>query len=184
MQAMKTLLPILFCTILIACTPSYIQQNSKELAAQSRLSDSIDVQRGNQRLLSRQAQLCLISDTTDTEAGLDLLRAMQTALGGYFVAVGVENEPMDYIRALATTSCPGAAYLFYVQPAVQPSCKNANCPPQNNAQFIITIINGGDRTLMDRVKLTIKNGVLPFNKDSDPLQKAFEQLAIELTGAH
>jgi hypothetical protein len=185
MQALKSLLLMLLCATVIACTPSYVQQSSKEFAARSRLSDSIDVQRGNERLLSRQAQLCLISDTTHTEAGLDLLRTMQAALGGYFVAVGVENESMDYIRALASTSCPGAAYLFYVQPLTL-GCKDAsaNCELSNNAQFVITIINGGDRTLMDRIKLTIKKGVLPFNKDSEPLQKAFEQLAVELTGAH
>lgn len=186
MPGLKSIVQLLLCITVAACTPAFTEQNSKQLAAQARVTDSVDIQRGNQRLLSRQAQLCLVSDSSGSEAGLTVLRTMQVALGGYFVAVGVENEPMDYLRALSTTVCPTATYLFYVQPIAETSCKDGSetCSSSGYSQFIITIVNSGDRSLLDRVKLSMKNGILPLDKSNqERLQRSFEQLAIELTGA-
>jgi hypothetical protein len=93
---------------------------------------------------------------------------------------------MDYLRVLGSSSCPGAAYLFYVEPVVQIGCKDGadTCAGANYSQFVITIVNNGDRSLLDRIKMSIKAGVLPLDKNhQEQLQRSFEQLAIELTGA-
>jgi hypothetical protein len=184
---------------LAACTPAYTEQGGKELMAQAHLTDSIDVQRSNPRLLSRHGQVCLISDITGSDEGLAMLRSMQAAFSGYFVAVGIENEPMDYMRALAGNSCPGASYLFYVQPYGQPACAapggdntgvveesvagTSSCGLRSYSQLTITIITGGDRMLMDRIKFSLQKSFLPFDTQSDAqLSQAFERLAAELTG--
>jgi len=185
MPVLKLILQLVLCLTLAACTPAFTEQNGRQLAAQARIADSVDIERGNQRLLSRQAQLCLVSDSTGSEAGLTVLRSMQAALGGYFVAVGVENEPMDYLRALSITVCPTATYLFYVQPVASIGCKDAEaCADANYSQFIITIVNSGDRSLLDRIKLSLKKGILPLDQNNQQrLQRSFEQLAVELTGS-
>ena len=183
---------------LAGCTPAYTEQGGKELMSQLRLTDSIEVQRSNPRLLSRHGQVCLISDTTGSEEGLAMLRSMQAAFSGYFVAVGIENEPMDYMRALAGTSCPGASYLFYVQPFGEPKCSapggqggvvdesvagTGSCGLRSYSQLTITIITGGDRMLMDRIKFSLKKSYLPLESDSQAqLSQAFERLAAALTG--
>lgn len=190
-------LPLL-ALALTACTPAYTEQGGKELMAQMRLTDSIEMQRSNPRLLSRHGQVCLISDITGSEEGAAMLRSMQSAFSGYFVAVGIEPEPMDYMRALAGTSCPGAAYLFYVQPFGEPACSGpqgqsgvvdesvagtASCGLRSYSQLTITIITGGDRMLMDRIKFSLKKSYLPFDSDSAAqLSQAFERLAAALTG--
>jgi hypothetical protein len=181
-----------------ACTPAYTEQGSKELMTQLRLTDSIEVQRSNPRLLSRHGQVCLISDITGSDEGLAMLRSMQAAFSGYFVAVGIENEPMDYMRALAGTSCPGASYLFYVQPFGQPACAGpdsgtgvveesvsgtTSCGLRSYSQLTITIITGGDRMLMDRIKFSLNKSFLPFDSENQAqLSQAFERLAAALTG--
>lgn len=206
MSVTKSLLILLVCALATACTPAYTRQGGKELMAEAHLTDSIDVQRSNPRQLSRHGQVCLISDTTGTEAGLAMLRTMQMAFGGYFVAVGIENEPMDYMRALAGNSCPGAAYVFYVQPSGQPLClgsgppvaqpvagaatdavpaaeSSPTCEKTTYSELVITIISGGDRTLMDRIKFSVRKGFLPINKQGESqLTQAFERLAAALTG--
>ncbi len=183
---------------LAACTPAYTEQGGKELMAQVRLTDSIEVQRSNPRLLSRHGQVCLISDITGSAEGLAMLRSMQAAFSGYFVAVGIENEPMDYMRALAGNSCPGASYLFYVQPFGQAACagpdsgtgvveesvaNTGSCGLRSYSQLTITIITGGDRMLMDRIKFSLNKSFLPFDSQNEAqLSQAFERLAAALTG--
>lgn len=186
MSVMRLIVQLSLYITIAACTPAFIEQNGKQLSAQARLTDSVDIRRGNQLLLSRQSQLCLLSDSTGTDAGLTVLRTMQAALGGYFVAVGVENEPMDYLRALGSGVCPGANYLFYVQPLVQADCKGntETCSGASYSKFIITVINGGDHSLFDRINVSIKGGFLsPDRNNQQRLQQSFEQLAIQLTGA-
>jgi hypothetical protein len=171
---------------LAACTPAYVQQGAKTFASQTRLSDSIAVQHSNERLLSRQSQICLVSDASDTESGLAVLRAMQAGFSGYFLAVVVEHEAMDYLRALASSSCAGMSYLFYVQPQGQPDCADnaETCPAVNYSKFIITIISWTDKKLVDRVTVSVKESYLAGNKnDAERLQTAFGQLASELSGA-
>jgi hypothetical protein len=122
---------------------------------------------------------------------------MQAAFSGYFVAVGIEHEPMDYMRALAGTSCPGASYLFYVQPfgpaecagpgvegvVAEGSTSEGPCERRSYSQMTMTIITGGDRMLMDRIKFSMKKRVLPFDSESEAqLSQAFERLAAALTG--
>lgn len=196
--ALKFIALSLLFGVLAACTPAYMEQGSKELMTQLRLTDSIEVQRSNPRLLSRHGQVCLISDITGSDEGLAMLRSMQAAFSGYFVAVGIENEPMDYMRALAGTSCPGASYLFYVQPFGQPACAGpdsgagvveesvsgtASCGLRSYSQLTITIITGGDRMLMDRIKFSLNKSFLPFDSENQAqLSQAFERLAAALTG--
>lgn len=198
----RVALSVAICLLLGACTPAYVQQGSKELMTQFRLTDSIDVERSNPQLLSRHGQVCLVSDLTGTDAGLSMLRSMQAAFSGYFVAVGIENEPMDYMRALAGNSCPGAAYLFYVQPYGEATCAAAPggdaavappvvdggeapaCERRTYSQLLITIITGRERMLLDRIKFSVKKGFLPFGDkdDAQQLSQAFERLAAALIG--
>lgn len=167
-----------------ACTPEYTRQQSEEFAQQARLIDSIEIERSNQRLLSRQAQICLLSPDGGDEAGADLLRTMQVGLSGYFLAVTVVGESFDYLRAVAsTTSCPGASYLFYVQPATYPVCDQNRSCHSVASQFVITVISAGDQSLVDRIQFSIKKSFLPLaGNEHERRQKAFEQLAIALTG--
>lgn len=172
--------------LLTGCTPEYTRKESESFAGQARLLDSVDIERQNQRLLSRQAQVCLVSADGGDEAGADLLRIIQSGFNGYFLAVGVSGESIDYLRAVSTTPCPGASYVFYVQTAAsfacdssEPSCLGAT------AQYVITVIGTYENTLIDRIKFSIKNSFLPFGVgERERKQKAFEQLAIVLTGSH
>lgn len=197
----KAMLLVALGAVLAACTPDYVKQGGHELATQFRLSDSIDVQRSNPQLLSRHGQVCLVSELAGTEPGLSMLRSMQAAFSGYFVAVGIENEPVDYMRMLAGNSCPGAAYLFYVQPYGESSCTNGGgdqpplaagetaapgtCQRQTYSQLTITIVTGRDRMLLDRIKFSMHKGFLPFGNanDAQQLSQAFERLAAALIGA-
>ena len=91
---------------------------------------------------------------------------------------------MDYLQAAATGVCPGAAYLFFVQSS-ENGCltKPEGCGKNARSEFIITIVNRGDQSLLDRVKFSVRNSWLPWNTDSAArLQSAFEQLALALTG--
>jgi hypothetical protein len=169
--------------LISGCTPEYARKESESLAGQTRLLDSVGIERQNQRLLSRQAQVCLVSGE---EADADLLRTIQRGFNGYFLTVGVSGEPIDYLRAVSNTPCPGASYVFYIQTASnfacdssQPSCLGAT------AQYVITVIGTYENTLIDRIKFSIKNSFLPFGvSERERTQKAFEQLAIVLTGSH
>jgi hypothetical protein len=180
----RMLLSILSVAIsLAACTPEYTRRQGEELAGQARLLDSVDIERHNQRLLSRQTQVCLLSANAGEEAGADLLRTMQVGFTGYFLAVGVAGESIDYLRAVSSNPCPGAAYLFYVQGAEHSACDNSQSCQGATAQFVITVISADDHTLLDRIKFSIKNRVLPSSiSERERYQKAFEQLAIALTG--
>ncbi len=178
--------PLLLLAVLTSCTPAYVQQSASTLAAKTRLSDSIAVQHSNERLLSRQAHICLVSGVTDTDAGAMVLRAMQAGLSGYFLSVTVENDAMDYLRALASDACAGSSYLFYVQPQVPPDCADTTqaCPNVDYSKFTIMIISWTDKKLVDRVTVSVKESILPNHKnDSERLQKAFGLLASELSGA-
>lgn len=182
------LLLLTACSLLVsltACTPEYTRKESESLAGQARLLDSVNIERQNQRLLSRQTQICLLSADGGEEAGADLLRTIQSGFNGYFLAVGVGGESIDYLRAVSSAPCPGASYIFYIQTAAnfacdstQPSCLGAT------AQYVITVIGASENTLIDRVKFSIKNSFLPLGlSERERKQKAFEQLAIVLTGS-
>ncbi|HSB97713.1 MAG TPA: hypothetical protein VLC91_14740 [Spongiibacteraceae bacterium] len=186
MHALRLSVQLLLVGALTACTPAYVQQSATTAASQMRLNDAISVQHSNERLLSRQSQICLVSSTSDTESGLAVLHAMQVGFSGYFLAVNVENEAMDYLRALASDACAGASYLFYVQPQGQSDCSGntETCPSVNYSQFVITIVSWTDKKLVDRVTVSVKEGLLQAQKsDSERLQKAFGQLASALSGA-
>ena len=183
MRFFKAGLVLLALIVQAACTPAYTQQQGHELAAQARLTDTIDMRRTNQRVLSRQAQVCLVSSVGGTAAGATFLRAMQEGFSGHFLAVGVESESMDFLRAMANPPCPGASYLFYIQPigsACGGSGQTCDKPP---SQFTLTVVSNGDHSLVDRIDVTIKRSVIPGGNSSERLEKSFEQLAAELTGA-
>lgn len=168
-----------------ACTPAFTQQKAGELATQARLREGVQIERTNHRLLSRQAQICLISDRAGTAAGAQMLRSAQAGFNGYFIAVGVENEPMDYLRAIAYPPCPMASYLFFLQPLDEPDCSGSNqtCNSLSD-RYSLAVISAGDQTLVDRITLSIRNGLIPAGGDAaERLQSAFAQLAIALTGA-
>lgn len=169
--------------LLAACTPEYTRKQSEDFAGQARLLDSIDIEHQNERLLSRQAQVCLVS-ADGGEEGADLLRTMQSGFIGYFRSVSVVGESIDYLRAISTAPCPGASYLFYVQPVTSLSCERDQSCKGATAQFIITVIHAEDHQLLDRVKLSIHNSFLPTEtSEFERRKKAFEKLAIALTGA-
>lgn len=170
---------------LVGCTPEYAVKTGEEMAARSRLKDSVVIRRNTDRLLSRQAQLCLVSNKTDTEAGLALLRNMQTGLSGYFLAVGVESQALDYGAALQQLPCPGANYLLFVQPVMAP-CKEdtAACDNGTLSQLLITILNADNSGLADRITMTLQQSWLSMATAAQADQRtAFEQLARTLTGA-
>lgn len=183
MHRVQAALLILIIFFIAACTPEFTQQKTTEFAGKARLLDSVEIQRGNDRLLARQEQVCLVTDANG-EAAAKLLRTMQSAFTGYFAAVGVEDEPMDYLRAVATAACPGASYLFFVQPLGQAPCvadDAQTCKPPH--KFVITIVSRGDQSLIDRITLIGKQSFVPFNSSEQArLQKTFERLAAKLTG--
>jgi len=166
---------------LSACTPAYTEKTSGELAGKTGLADSISIARGNQRLLSRQGQVCLLSEGADQEQSL--LRNVQSAFSGYFVAVGVESQSWDYLKTLEQPPCPGASYLIFLQSSIG-TCTSANSCRNSRSEFVFTIVNRGDLSLLDRVQLTVKNGWLQSGADQAAhWQPAFEQLAASLVGA-
>lgn len=186
MGGIKTALGLLAAALLVAaCTPSYTGQTSVGLARQAGLADDVVIARGNQRLLSRQGQVCLLSDQAGSDAGKAVLRTMQSAFTGYFVAVGMESEPMDYPQALAAAPCPGASYLLFVQSQGNGCAdKPDGCGMAGRASFVITIVNRGDQSLLDRVEFSVKNSWLPFvgGGNQERLHGAFERLAAALVG--
>jgi hypothetical protein len=168
---------------LTACTPEYVKQVSSKFAGDARLRDSIEVERQSKRFLTRQAEICLLSADGGDQSGAELLRTMQAGFSGYFLAVGVAGESIDYLTAVETTPCPGASFLFYVQPIDKPICDSTEKCQAVGSQFVITVVSVGDHSLVDRVKLTINNSFLPSaSSERERRQKAFEQLAIALTG--
>lgn len=167
---------------LAACTPEYAHRQGATLARHAHLLDSIDIERQNQRLLSHQAQVCLVSADGGSEAGAQLLRSMQAGFSGYFVAVSVAGESFDYLRALSSSPCPGASYSFYVQPALSAACDGKQAC-EGPARYTITVISPGDQSLVDRIQFSIKRSFLPNGADEhERRQQAFEQLAMVLTG--
>ncbi|MFT3931344.1 MAG: hypothetical protein QM709_13710 [Spongiibacteraceae bacterium] len=170
---------------LTACTPEYTRKQGENLAGQARLLDSVAVERQNQRLLSRQAQVCLASADGGEETGADLLRTIQRGFTGYFLTVGVSGESIDYLRAVSGASCPGASYLFYIQPSAQPACdRNQSSCAGATSRYVITVIGVSENTLIDRINFSVKNSFLPLAaNERERKQKAFEQLAIVLTGS-
>lgn len=182
----KRALVVFFCACLAlaaGCTPEYTRKTGEELAEQAGISDSVTIQRGNQRLLSHQGQVCLLSDNAGTEAGQVLLRTMQSAFSGYFSAVGVDSRPLDLWQAAVDPPCPSASYLFFVQ-GNDSTCADSACQRNARSEFIITIVNSGDQTLLDRVKMSVKNSWLPRGADrQERLKAAFERLAQALVGA-
>lgn len=167
------------------CTPAHTGQTADELAQRTRLTDSVAIGRSTERALSRQAQLCLVSDRAHTEEGIALLRNMQTALGGYFLAVGVESQSLDYAGAVQQMPCPGANYLFFVQlvsapcQSEQPGCDNGVV-----TDLLITVLNADNSGLTDRITLSFKRSWLSLATDAQTDQRAaFEQLGERLTGA-
>jgi hypothetical protein len=184
MRHLKTALLTLMLCMLVACTSEFAQQQANEMAGQARLIDSVEIKRSNERVLARQEQVCLVTDVSG-ESGAALLRTMQSAFTGYFAAVGVEDEPMDYLRAVATAACPGASYLFFVQPIGRAPCVGADAQAcENPHRFIITIVSRGDQSLIDRVTLIAKQSFIPLDvSEQARLRKVFERLAARLTGA-
>lgn len=184
MSWLKSTAVLLLLSPLVACTPGYFQQQSEVLAEQARLRDSIQIERSNQRLLVRQAQICLLSADGGSEAGAELLRSIQIGFSGYFLAVGVAGESIDYLRAMSSDPCPGASFLFYIQPTERPSCDSDNHCRNIASQFIITVVSVGDKSLVDRIQLTIKDSFIsPTASEQERVQRAFERVAIALTGA-
>lgn len=175
----------LLAVLLSACTPEHTVKTGEELAERARLKDSTGIRRSTNRVLSRQSQLCLVSNSSDSEAGKTLLRNMQSALSGYFLAVGVESQAMDYAGAVQQLPCPGANYVLYVQPVVAP-CKSgaAACDNGTLSQLLITVLNADNSGLTDRITLTLQRSWLSLATDAQSDQQAaFEQLAQALTGA-
>lgn len=180
--SISSFLMVFFAMTFTACTPEYTRQQSQELAGQARLLDSIDVERQNQRLLSHQAQICLVSADGGDEAGATLLRAIQAGFAGYFAAVSVVGESIDYLRAVSSAPCPGASYLFYIQASPNAACHTGEtCATPE--RFNITVVSVGDQGLVDRIHVSIKKSFLPLRvNESERKQKAFEELALVLTG--
>lgn len=164
---------------LVACTPEYARRQGEELAGQARLLDSVNIERSNERLFSRHSQICLVSADGGAERGAEMLRTMQAGFSGYFLAASVVGESIDYLRAVSNPPCPGATYLFYVQPAQDAAC-GIDC---ESAQFVFTVISIHDQSLVDRIRFSVKKSLLPpSSSERERKQKAFEQLAIVLTG--
>lgn len=171
--------------LLTACTPEYTRKEGESFAGQARLLDSVNIERHNQRLLSRQAQVCLLSADGGEEAGADLLRTIQSGFSGYFLAVGVVGESIDYLRAVSSAPCPGASYLFYVQSfAVRPTCDSTQACMGATSEYVLTVISAEEHMLLDRIRFSIRNSFLPIGADErERKQQAFEHLAIVLTGS-
>lgn len=168
---------------LLACTPAYTAKAGMQAAGRAGLVDSVELERSNGRLLSRQGQVCLLSDSAGSEAGLELLRTAQAAFSGYFVAVGIEAQSFDYLQILSAPPCAGAAYLIFLQAEAGSCGGEQSCGRGTRANFSMTIVNRGDLSLLDRVRFSVRNSWLPLHSnDSTRLRQAFEQVAAELVG--
>ena len=170
---------------LAGCTPQHTVATGQALAGKVRLQDGVQMERGNQRLLSRQTQVCLAAgERLETRTALE---AMQRGFSGYFLAVGIDNAPRDYAGVLQNPPCPGAQYVFYVD-VVALQCRGERTPdgqcqqPLAPREMIVTVINRDDGSLADRIKLEFTKGLLSSRDDQRRLQGAFEQLAVVLTG--
>jgi hypothetical protein len=149
------------------------------------LQDGVQIERSNQRLLSRQAQLCLVADQR-AESRM-ALAAMQRGFSGYFLAVGIDSAPLDYGSALQNPPCPDAHYIFYVD-VVAVHCQgerapDGQCADSVPAELIITAINRADRSLADRIQVKFTRSWLSLQDEQSRLSRSFEQLAAVLTGA-
>jgi len=176
---------VLLSVLLAACTPEHAVKTGEDLAGQSRLMDSVVIRRSNDRLLSRQVQICLVSDAVNSEAGAALLRNMQAGMSGYFLAVGVETRALDYTAAIQQQPCPGANYVLFVQPIDAP-CKpgSPSCHDGRITDLLITVLNADNSGLSDRITLTLQRSWLSMAQDAQVNQRdAFEKLARTLTGA-
>ncbi len=165
------------------CTPDHALKTGEDIAAQARITDSVVIRRSNDRLLSRQAHICLVSDQVSSPAGLALLQNMQASMSGYFLSVGVESQPLGY-SANMQAPCPGANYVFYVQPLDAP-CKSGSpsCNAGRISDVLITVLNGDNSGVADRITLTLQRSWLSLAVDAQSNQReAFEQLARNLTG--
>lgn len=170
---------------LAACTPGHTVATGQALAGKVRLQDGVTMERGNQRLLSHQTQVCLASD--ERLESRSALEAMQRGFGGYFQAVGIDSAPQDFASVLRSPPCPGAQYVFYVHVATL-QCRGERAPDGQCQQtlapteLIVTIINRDDGSLADRLKLGFTRGLLSSRDDQGRLQRAFAQVAAALTG--
>jgi hypothetical protein len=184
---MRYWLMALVSVVLVAqcgCTPEHTRRTGEEVAAEARITDSVVVRRSTGRLLPRQSHLCLVSDQTGSQPGLVLLQNMQAGLSGYFLSVAVENQPSEYSSS-QQSPCPGANYVLYVQPLDAP-CK-AGSPSCNNGRItdlLITVFNGDNSGIADRITLTLRRSWLSLATDAQADQReVFGQLARALTGA-
>jgi hypothetical protein len=180
----KILSGMLISMALVGCTPEHTTKTGEDLAARARLKDSVAIHRSNDRLLSRQAQVCLVSDSAGTEQGARLLRNMQAALSGYFLAVGVENQALDFASAMRQLPCPGVNYVLYVQPIETP-CKTgaASCQDGRLTDLLITVLNADNSGVADRITVALNRSWLSMAIDAQADQRdVFEQLARALTG--
>lgn len=184
MRAMRLSAFVAIFFAVVACTPDHALKTGEDIAAQARITDSVVIRRSNDRLLSRQAHICLVSDQASSQAGLALLQNMQASMSGYFLSVGVESQPLGYTVAMAQPPCPGASYVFYVQPLDAP-CKTGSpsCNDGKITDLLITVLNGDNSGVADRITLTLKRSWLSLAVDAQSNQReAFEQLARTLTG--
>jgi hypothetical protein len=180
----KVLLGALIIAAVTGCTPEHTVRAGEDIAARTRLKDSVAIHRSNDRLLSRQAQICLVSDSAATEQGALLLHNMQAALSGYFLAVGVESQALDFASAMRQLPCPGVNYVLYVQPIETP-CKTgaAFCHDGRITDLLITILNADNSGVADRITVTLNRSWLSMATDAQADQRdVFEQLARALTG--
>lgn len=186
MAALRLMLSSALWLALAACTPSHTVATGEAVAGKLHLQDGVEVERSNQRLLSRHAQVCLTADQrTESRSVLD---AMQRGFSGYFVAVGIDNAPRGYGEVAQNPPCPGAQYVFYLDIA-ELQCRGERAPdgqclqPLLPKELIVTVLNRDDRTLADRIRLTFTRGLWSPGDQQQRLQGVFDRLAAMLTGA-
>ena len=171
---------------LAGCTPDHVLKTSEDLAVQTGVSDSVAISRTNDRLFTRQARICLVGNYTNAEAAQTLLRNIQAGMSGYFLAVGVEGQSLDFATATQKIPCPGANYLWYVQVIGNP-CEDGSpsCSDPNIKDLLITVVNGDNSGIADRITVSLQRSWLTLAADAQAEQRAaFEHLARTLTGAN
>lgn len=149
-------LALMLCLLglLSACTPSYTRESTESVARDLRLMDDVDIQRGHRRLISRRAQLCLVSGEDLAERN-ETLGLAQEALARHFAAVGVERYSMSYLEMVEVLPCPGADYLLYLEPLCR-AATGVVC--ETGAPLLAKVVQRTDAALFDQVALHMQGG--------------------------
>lgn len=172
--ALYRLLAIAGLSLLTACTPSHTRDTARQIGEGARLLDGVEVVRGHNRMIARQARICLVADDSLRRPDV-LLQLAQQAFAAEFAAVGVEPQTLSYLEMIQVRPCQSADYLFHIA---------AQCVTECRADPLLVRIAHPDGSRFDNVQLHLQGGWWRFGSTSAAQrQAAFTRLARQLAGS-